>query len=417
MTNKINNSFFKSISTLAYGSLIAQFITMAASPIMTRFYTSEEIGINTLILTVVSIFGGIICGKYDMSIVTEKEQSKMLSLIKLSLIICISFSLIISLGYGVYYWLTDTENNYIFFMTLSIFALLLTTGIGNILIGYNNRNKEYTLMTSVYVVRTVARTLTMVILGFFKTGVFGLILSQVIGQVFGVKKQSKSVKPYFNKILKSSSEEMSFVAKKHKKQLYFSVPATFANSFSYSSINLFIENLFGLATLGYYSMSFSILGLPLSLISNNVSKVFFEEASREQEEFGLYKKTFAKTSIFLIIIAIPMTLSLIFVAPPLFGWFFGEEWIVSGNYVKLLAPMFGIRFVVTALSPGMILSQKQNFDLLLQLLFILMSVFGFLLAKYFILTIDKYLIFVSLSFSVIYLLYFFILLLYSKKVK
>ena len=35
---------------------------------------------------------------------------------------------------------------------------------------------------------------------------------------------------------------------------------------------------------------------------------------------------------------------------------FGDEWLVAGEYVKILAPMFGVRFVTSSLAMGLIVA-------------------------------------------------------------
>ena len=53
----IGNSFFRSIATLMSGTIIAQVISFAISPLMTRLYSEEQIGEYTLLLTAVTMFG------------------------------------------------------------------------------------------------------------------------------------------------------------------------------------------------------------------------------------------------------------------------------------------------------------------------------------------------------------------------
>lgn len=417
MKNKFNNQFYKSITALASGSIIAQVITFIASPIMTRIYTSDEIGEYTLILTVVTMFGSVICGKYDMSIVPEEKEERVFPLVKLSFIICLTLSLLISIAYGIYSLGDSKSSISILSASIFIFVLLFSTGIGNILLSYNNRNKEYKLMTSVNVFRTLGNCISMIVLGLLKFKSTGLLIAQIIGQMLGMNRQAKSIKPYLRDILKVDKKNMIAAAKKHYKQPMYSMPATFFNSFSYSSINIFINSLFGKSVLGYYSMSYRILGLPLAVVSNNVSKVFFEEASREYNKTKQFNKTFNKTSLFLCILAIPMVLFMIFLAPPIFKWFFGERWEISGHYVKILAPMFGIRFLVTALSPGMIIAKKQKSELILQVLFVIVSIATYVISKIINTSIYDYLKIISISFSSIYIVYYFALLKYSLSVK
>nr|WP_315362835.1 oligosaccharide flippase family protein [Cytobacillus firmus] len=415
MNRLVRSNFIKSITVLTSGSIIAQIITLIASPVMTRLYTPDEIGMYTLIITVISMFSGVICGRYDMAIVSEKSEENVFALIKLSFLISLCSSIFVSLGFSLYYEKFNTGNQS--YMFLFVFVLLLTAGIGLILNAFNNRNKEYNLMTTVLVFRTFMQNITMIVFGLIKVGSIGLILSQLIGQVFGLRKQGRAINKYLGEIKSISKNKLLLVAKLHFKQPIYSVPAIFANSFSYSSINFFVGHLFGLTNLAYYFMSYRILGMPLTVISNNVSRVFFQEASREFDMSYQYKKTFLKTSIFLTIIAIPMVICMYFLAPPLFEWFFGEGWGEAGVFVKILAPMFGIRFIVSPLTTGMIISGKQSFEFAIQILFLIFSIFGYIVVLIAKLTIYQYLTFISIAFSLVYIVYYLILYRYSAKIE
>src|SRR5699024_8022731 len=99
----------------------------------------------------------------------------------LSFIISLVVSLIISVGYLFYYNKTTISASVV---SITMFVQLFSTGIRNILVSYNNRNKQYALMTSVYVLRTVIKDISLVILGIFKAGSLGLLLSQILGEIF-----------------------------------------------------------------------------------------------------------------------------------------------------------------------------------------------------------------------------------------
>ncbi|MDU7214391.1 lipopolysaccharide biosynthesis protein [Clostridium sp.] len=405
-----NNNFMKSITTLASGSVIAQIIAMLISPITTRLFSPEEFGIFTVITTAVGMFTPILCGRYDLNIVTEKDEKKVYALIKLSTIITFVMSLLVSIGYFIYFkFYKDGYDEYLYSIFI-LFILLIITGMTNIFTSYNNRMKEYKLMTSVYVIRTVAQNILSVILGVFKTGVLGLLFSNLIGQGLGVKRQAKSLMGKREEIKRITNKDMKHVAQKYIKQPLISGPASFANSFSYSSINLFIENLFGAGTLGFYSMSYRVLGLPLGIISNNVSKVFFEEASKEYNENGGFTSSLRKTTKFLIILAIPMVFVLIIASPMVFRIAFGTKWEIAGTYVQYLAPMFGVRFVVSAVSPAFIIVQKQDYEILTQSGFIISSICIYLLVKSFGLSTEIYLILITITFSLVYLIYYYLIL-------
>jgi O-antigen/teichoic acid export membrane protein len=402
----LNDGFAKDIITLASGSLLAQAITILVSPLLTRIFSPTELGVYALILTAESLFGSIICGRYDVSIVSEQDTKKVYSLIKLSVLITFIFSLIVSIGYGSFYFIFNEEYRIYSYAIVFIFVMLVLNGLIRILEAYNNRNKEYKIISSVYVLKSFFQNLGSVILGFLKLGVFGLLLSHTVGMLFGFKRQSISIMPLIKKIWDSSKSEMKEVMKSHYRQPLYSVPANFANRFSYASISLIVESLFGLEVLGLYSISYKMLGLPLTVLSNNVAKVFYQEASREYDKTGRFIKSFKRTSIFLTLITIPLVLLLYFLAPKAFELVFGPEWYEAGVFVQFLAPMFGIRLIVNTIAYGLQVVKKQHLDLGIQILFIIASIGCFILSKLLDLNINQFLISISILFSLIYIIYF-----------
>ena len=94
-------------------------------------------------------------------------------------------------------------------------------------------------------------------------------------------------------------------------------------------------------------------------MSGNVSKVFFQEASDEYLKTGKYDKAYKKTFFFLFVLAFPMGVIMYFLSPWECGVFFGESWVVAGEYIRILTPYYMCRFVGTALSPGFFICQKQ----------------------------------------------------------
>lgn len=397
------------------GSLIAQAITILVSPVLTRLFSPEELGVYALVLTAESLFGGIICGRYDVAIVSELEEEDIFPIIKLSAIISVILSSIAAIIYGYKYFISqESQQNYTY-AVIFLFLLLSVNGLLRILESYNNRHREYKVMTSVYIYRTTVQNLGSVILGLLKFSVLGLLISHTFGMLVGLNKQAKTLKASFGKIKATTKKDLIRVMKKHYKQPVFSVPAVFANRFSYSSINLFIESLFGLNILGFYSISYKVLGLPLTVMSTNIAKIFFKDASLEYQKKGNFKKSFRRTSIFLLILSIPLFLGMYFVVPPLFKVIFGSGWEVAGSYVKILAPMFVFRFIVNTIAYGLQVAGKQNLELLLQTLFIIASVVSFLLTKSLNLTVEEYLRIIAATFSVVYIIYYFIVMKYALK--
>ena len=369
----INLEQNRAIIQLITGASLAQVITIVVSPISTRLYEPEELGVYTLLLTIISLFGPIICGKYELSIVSAKDENEAMEIVAGSIIISFILTILITIGYNLYLLNMPSIRNDVGLFAYVVILLLFINALINILTSYNNRHKEYKTISNVYVIRNIVQNLGLVVFGIMKFGTVGLLLAQLLGSIFGLKKQSSKFLENLGSLKKVSFSGVKEVLIKYKNQLIYSMPAHFISNLSYSILNFFITGLFGLSVFGYYSMAYRMLGLPLSLISMNISKVFFKRATDENMLTGNFHKTLKQTALILLIISIPMVLILTLFGPYLFDFVFGDGWGTAGEYVRILAPMYGIRLVVAALTPALIVSGEQKLEMKIQVLFLLSS--------------------------------------------
>ena len=342
--------------------------------------------------------------RYELCIVSEPEEKKVWPLIKLSALLCIALSIIIACGYLVYFYLIDVHANFIL-LALATGLLVLLMGFINIVTAFNNRQQDYKLITKTYVARIFCQNVCNLIAGFTGTGAVGLSFSQFIGYIAGVRGQIKPMLKHNGQILHASSKEVKAVACDNRKQALVSAPAALANGLSYSLINYFIEALFTTTVVGYYSISYRILGLPATIISTNVSRVFLEKASREYQEKGHFKKSYFYTVALLAVMGVPIGAVMILAAPKLCELVFGPGWGIAGVYIRLLTPMFILRFIAGGVNCAAIIVNKQQYDFFIQSLLTITVVGLFIYASANSLSIETFLIWVNLAFSVIYIAY------------
>jgi len=411
---KLKSNFYRSLIQLLSSSAIAQLFTIGVSFLLTRIYNVEEIAFYSIILTFVSLFGPVICAKLDSAIVIANSDDEAINLSWGSLYISSIISVTAFIIYLIYIKLIEEYSSLVNYSVL-LLVLLMLNAVVNILISINNRNNDYRLISKLQVRRSLVQNIGIIIFGLLKFGVNGLIFSQQLSLLIGIKLQLKNIDAkYYLKVPKA--KEIIISVKKYKEQLIFTLPAHFLNSASYSLLNLFIMSLFGAITFGYYSMTFRILSLPLSLISMNVSKIFLRRASELSSQGDSTYPFFKKVSSFLILVAIPMVLVLLFFAPDLFSILLGNEWEIAGFYAQILAPMYGIRLVVSALTPILLITKNQKIELYIQCLFLLIALIAYGIVSVFALNVTSYLYIISVSYSIIYIIFYVILFINSKKV-
>lgn len=383
--------------------MLGQVIGFVGSMIMTRIYTASEIGIMTTVVSFSGIFAPVINGRFDFALVKERRDKYIFALVKLSIYIGVVLSLFISLGSFIYFTGIDGFISP-FVSVVFVFFILVIQVFSNVFKSYNNNIGDFKTMTSVIVMRRFAEEVSMTVFGLLGWKAIGLLVSRVIGQYFGMKREIKNIKKKFINILSVQRKDMVEAYNIHKRQLYYSAPAALMNAGSYSLISLIIGKFFGLEVLGVYAISFAVLGLPLSVISGNVSKVYFSEASKEYAKKGVFNESTNKTLIFLILFGIILFFVMYYLFPMIVPFIYGDKYEMSGFMIRILSPMFAIRFVSSAINTGLVVCNKQNFELIIQLLFMISVALLAILCNYRFLSITTFLLGVSVSYSIVYLI-------------
>ncbi|MGG0716269.1 oligosaccharide flippase family protein [Robertmurraya massiliosenegalensis] len=410
----ITNSGFKNIAILSSGVLLAQLFNIISQPIITRLYTPEDFGILSLITSMVTIFTPLVTLQYQMGIIsakTDKEANVVCALTFYVLSITVLIISICLIIFNIIYPTTFEETG---IWIIMVAPLLLFSGLVKIVESYNNRFEQYKLMSKIALQRSITSNILKIILGLFRFNFIGLIVSQFVATIFGIRRQAQTINANRNDVFSATFSEMKSIALKYKVQPLYSMPGLFVTMGSFSILPILINSLYSVEETGYFALSMSILAIPLSLISNNVGKVFFRKATLEKEQKGNFYSTFVSTSLLLLIIsAIGFTI-LWFIAEPIFSLIFGQEWSRSGLFVKVMVPLFAIRFVVTGLMNGFIISGKQLLKLLIQLLFIIVAIVIYAFTKVKNLPIETFLELINNGYFVLYAILFFVLFITSK---
>ncbi|MFJ5621684.1 oligosaccharide flippase family protein [Peribacillus loiseleuriae] len=395
--------YINDIITLSIGTVIAQLIMIVSSPIITRLYTPTQFGVYTLIMTIVSVIGPNINGRFDMAIVTSENKKESDALTVTSLLICLIMTFLICAGLIIIYISVPEIFAEIGPWVFILIPICLLSGLINTLLSYNNKYKQYKLIRSVSIMRSIALSIGQVTFGFFNLGVFGLLISQVISLTLGVKKQAKYCINNFKQLLLVRKSDILAVVKKYKNQPIYSFPANVVNALSYSLTYFFITSIYGVNEVGYYALCQTVLGLPITLICSNVSRVYFRQASEMSQKTGYFFSVFKKTILFLAFGSIPIFLLLFLFSNKLFTFTFGNEWGAAGEYAKIMIPMFAIRFITIPVISTLLITGKQYVELGMQITFIIFSLIIFALSKIFSISIETYLLLTSIIFSLNYL--------------
>ncbi|HDC5835183.1 TPA: type 8 capsular polysaccharide synthesis protein Cap8K [Staphylococcus aureus] len=404
------NKFIGDSFLMILSSGIAQVILIITTPIITRLYSPAEFGEFTIFSNIAMILIPIINARYDLLIVNAKNDRSANILSQISFLISLLILLILIPILAISAWLYPNFILDFIFIIIMLFLVSLT----NIFTNYLNKERKYKVLSLINVFRAGSMALLQIIFGLLLLGSLGLIIGFSLSYITGITLGYKTFKKHFNIV--RNKEETKALFLENKNQLVYSTPSILLNSLSFSVVVFFIGILYTNTEVGIYGMAIRVLGIPVTIISLGLSKIFMQQANDYYIERGNFRNLLLKFSSTLVIVSIILYVPLYLFSEELVNILLGHSWVDAITVIKIVIPLFVIRLIVSTVSLSVIVLQKQQLELILQALFLIGTTVTFVISKMLNLT---FLNFVSINTAVLIVSYmiFFIALYYFAKNK
>ncbi|KIT74824.1 type 8 capsular polysaccharide synthesis protein Cap8K [Staphylococcus aureus] len=404
------NKFIGDSFLMILSSGIAQVILIITTPIITRLYSPTEFGEFTIFSNIAMILIPIINARYDLLIVNTKNDRSANILSQISFLISLLILLILIPVFAISAWLYPNFILDFIFIIIMLFLVSLT----NIFTNYLNKERKYKVLSLINVFRAGSMALLQIIFGLLALGSLGLIIGFSLSYIAGITLGYKTFKKHFNIV--RDKEETKALFLENKNQLVYSTPSILLNSLSFSVVVFFIGILYTNTEVGIYGMAIRVLGIPVTIISLGLSKIFMQQANDYYIEHGNFRNLLLKFSSILVIVSIILYVPLYLFSEELVNILLGHSWVDAITVIKIVIPLFVIRLIVSTVSLSVIVLQKQQLELILQALFLIGTTVTFVISKMLNLT---FLNFVSINTVVLIVSYmiFFIALYYFAKNK
>ncbi|HCG2525764.1 TPA: type 8 capsular polysaccharide synthesis protein Cap8K [Staphylococcus aureus] len=404
------NKFIGDSFLMILSSGIAQVILIITTPIITRLYSPTEFGEFTIFSNIAMILIPIINARYDLLIVNTKNDRSANILSQISFLISLLILLILIPIFAISAWLYPKFILDFIFIIIMLFLVSLT----NIFTNYLNKERKYKVLSLINVFRAGSMALLQIIFGLLALGSLGLIIGFSLSYIAGITLGYKTFKKHFNIV--RDKEETKALFLENKNQLVYSTPSILLNSLSFSVVVFFIGILYTNTEVGIYGMAIRVLGIPVTIISLGLSKIFMQQANDYYIEYGNFRNLLLKFSSILVIVSIILYVPLYLFSEELVNILLGHSWVDAITVIKIVIPLFVIRLIVSTVSLSVIVLQKQQLELILQALFLIGTTATFVISKMLNLT---FLNFVSINTVVLIVSYmiFFIALYYFAKNK
>jgi teichuronic acid exporter len=365
MISKLRQSdFIRSVATLLTGTILAQLITYALSPIIMRLYDDPaQWSYFTLFAKVVAFFSVVATARYEVAFTLPKRDEHALSLYRLSMRITMIISAAsMVLAIAIYFSpITDEKlRSILFYIPFGILFVAIYSQGSNWAI----RFKQFrAISTSRILLSGLNSGMGIVLSPLGYSGLLYAYLASYFGSsiVFGrmFRKTTRNMKGFRLRGRKWA------IARYYADFPRINMPHALIELSKELFIAFYLLTSFEKEALGLYDFSFRMLKAPLGMMGSAVGQVFFKKAADAMNDGQSLYKLASKTAFTLFLLSIvPFGILMLFGAP-LFAFAFGEAWREAGYYAQIMSPWLMSNFVISPISQiPMILNRQRGFFIL-----------------------------------------------------
>ena len=357
---QLKSDYFKSLSVLLSGTLIAQVIGYAIAPLLTRLYSTAEMGELALYMRITGFIAAIATLRYESALPIPKNDGHSYLLYRISLLISfivlgISSILLISLILagitpGFSWW----------YVLLIIFgsAAIVIINIGT---NWSVRTGTFSLISRQKIVNSLFSNTLKWGFAYFSMGYFGLIVATFIGYFLSSFEFIFSFRGLKRKYSQLKSRKKTWVLlKDHREFPLLNLPHILVDHGRDILIATLILAYFSESIYGSFSHSYAMLRIPSMLIGVSLSQVFYNQAIKLYNENKRMLPLLKKTIGMLIGISIiPFTILYLY-GEPIFAWIFGVNWAEAGSYSETMSFWLMVSFVISPISALPMILKKQK---------------------------------------------------------
>ncbi|PRY82673.1 lipopolysaccharide biosynthesis protein [Alkalibacterium olivapovliticus] len=389
--NKITKRpFIKNILIMTTGAVAAQLVSFLLQPVITRIYGPEGYGLLGVFMAIVGLLAPISTLTYPIAIVLPSNDNEARGIVHLSLlistIITIFTGLILIFFNKIIIEMFSLEQIAPFLYLVPIFVLL--AGVLQVTEQWLIRKKKFLISAKVKFYHALILNGSKVMIGLYQPVAAVLIIISVFGNglkailMIRFSKINFHYKINYKDNVFHDFSKLKKVGLKYNDFPLYRAPQVFLYSISQSLPILILTSFFGPASAGFYSIGKTVLVVPTSLLGKSVSDVFYPRISDAAKNGENITKLIKKAIVGLSVVGcIPFGLVIVF-GPQLFGFVFGAEWIVAGEYARWMALGVFFEFINKPCVNSLPVLAAQRFHLIYTALELILRV-GLLLLGYY----------------------------------
>lgn len=382
MLEKIKeNEVLRSISILVSGNIIGRLIALLTLPIVSRLYSLEDFGENSVIIATAGIIvnlGGLGLNSAVMAPSSDKESSIVFKVALYSSSSIYLFLLVFFLVLSPWYELVQTTLPYLLTCFL-IFLLAISSQLNSLLNIYVNRQGMNRVLFNNAIISAVSTLFITIPFGLMSFGVIGLVGAALISGLVCALQMIYYANPFKEKIIWS---DFITIFKKYKDFIFYQYPSNFIGNFAALYPMRFFSSNFGNVKLGTYNMNDRILGIPLNFLAAPITTIYFRTASQQKNQLDqLARFTYRLIKNIMLVAIIPIIV-LVLWGEELFGFVLGNQWSAAGKMASVLVIQYVFNFCSNSISYCRVALNRQKLNLWVTIIRLILTVISLFFGVY-----------------------------------
>lgn len=332
-------SMIRRILTVGSGTALAQIITAASTPLLTRLFAPEAHAAWAIFLSTSVIFSGIATLRYELAVVLPRDRQQSACLVLAGGTVAVIVSLLSGLALGLAgpQILPPEWHGALRLWCWLVPVSVLSTALYQMAIAWCTREADFSLYSAAQFALPVGILLGQ--LGFAAAGrrdAWGLIGGTVCGQFAVAALLGARLGWRDRATLQAVSWHKVFeVAKAFRNYPLYMTPYTVVGLTRERLVYFLLGRLGTAAAAGHYNLVARLINLPNSFVASALRPVFFQHATGQDPR--TLEQPVLEITRTLGLVSVLLYAPFIAQAPWLFGIVFGDAWVPAAPYAVVLS--------------------------------------------------------------------------------
>lgn len=349
---------------LTSGNGLAQVLTFAASPILTRVFSVDEFGQFGTFNAALSIMLLMSTGRLDYAMLLPKEnlQGLRLGLAATLAASVVSVTLILFMSMSGEHLLSVVHhpemNKYYLLFGLNLFLMC----VYSVLNFWATRSNQFRSLALANVANNGFTGLFQIGLGLWSSGP-GLVWGQIIGRIFAFGLLAGRLAGSLAEVYSKEAISLRTIlgeAKAYRKFAGVNMIPTLVDAIIMFFPTFFFFQFYGAREAGFYLLAYRVMGAPTALVANSSSNALLPRLSLERFAREEVQRVMALAFRRLTLLALGFV-PLLFLGAWAFPWIFGEQWRAAATYGLWVSIPLTVKMIAQPLSGYLFCNDNKTF--------------------------------------------------------